>query len=65
MKLICGFHRKGQWWFRVFGIGLSWKNIRIHGLMFSERYGHRKGLRLGSWMFHFLPYVSFVELHRG
>jgi hypothetical protein len=56
-QLFCGTSQKGQWWFRVFGVGVSWKDIRIHPLLFSERYGHRKGLRIGSWMFHFLPFV--------
>jgi hypothetical protein len=47
--------QKGIWWFRVFGVGLSWKDIRLHPLVFSERNGYRKGLRLGWWIFHFLP----------
>jgi hypothetical protein len=51
---ICGFSQKGIGWFRVFGIGISWKDTRIHPLMFSERYGYCKGLRIGWWMLHFL-----------
>jgi hypothetical protein len=47
--------QKGQWWFRVLGVGLSWKDTRIHPLVFSERNGFRKGLRVGLWIFHFLP----------
>jgi hypothetical protein len=53
--MITGNRVKGQWWFRVFGVGVSGKDTRIHPLLFSERYGHRKGLRVGPWLFHFLP----------
>jgi hypothetical protein len=59
--LFCGMSQKGQWWFRVFGVGLSWKDIRIHKLTFSERNGYRKGLRIGSWLFHFLPSISVTQ----
>lgn len=54
MSIFCGMSQKGQWWFRVLGVGLSWKDTRIHPLMFSERNGYRKGLRVGSWQFHVL-----------
>ena len=35
--IICGFRRRGLWWFRVFGRGIHWKDTRVHSLMFSER----------------------------
>ena len=37
----------GNWgfWFRIFGYGLSVSNM---AMMFSERYGYRKVLRIGS-----------------
>lgn len=62
MPIFCGMAQKGQWWFRVLGVGLSWKDTRIHPLMFSERNGYRKGLRVGSWQFHFLPLVPAAHL---
>jgi len=62
MPIFCGMVQKGQWWFRVLGVGLSWKDARIHPLMFSERNGYRKGLRLGAWQFHFLPSVPAAHL---
>jgi hypothetical protein len=51
--MITGFKQDGMWWFRVFGYGLHWKNIDMHGLLFSERV-LGKGLRIGSWMFKIL-----------
>jgi hypothetical protein len=52
--LFCGFSEVDRFWFRVLGVGISGKDSRTHGLLFSERCGHRKGLRVGSWIFHFL-----------
>lgn len=36
-------------WFRLFGIGLKWKDITIHDLLFSERNGYSKALNIGIW----------------
>lgn len=36
-------------WFRLFGYGLTWKH-ESEGLMFSERMGYTKYLRLGKWI---------------
>jgi hypothetical protein len=36
-------------WFRLFGKGLKWKDISIHGLIFSERNGYSKGVQIGKW----------------
>lgn len=41
-------------WVRILGIGFSYKNFEVNNLTFSERCGHRSGLRLGSWIFHLL-----------
>lgn len=46
------FNRFG--WFRLFGIGIKWKDISIHGLLFSERNGYAKGLKIGKWLISFL-----------
>lgn len=45
----------GAWWIRLFGAGISWKNIKKHSLIFSERIGKR-GLIIGNWCFRWLPY---------
>jgi hypothetical protein len=39
----------GFGWFRLFGVGLSWKDSKRHGLLFSERNSYRRRLRIGSW----------------
>lgn len=43
-------------WIRIFGIGVKWKDITIHKLMFSERNGYSKGLQLGKWYIGYLRY---------
>lgn len=53
-RILCGMKRKGQWWFRVFGYGVSWQNTNVHPLVFSERHGHRKGFRIGKWQLYWL-----------
>lgn len=47
------FRAPGLWWFRVFGIGLAWKDIRVHPMTFSQRNGY-SGLRVGWWLFEIL-----------
>ena len=51
---VCGAIVSGTGWFRLFGYGFSWKDVSIHGLMFSERNGHRPGHRIGKIIFHAL-----------
>ena len=46
----------GLGWFRFFGIGLRWKDIRKHRMLFSERNGYKKMLKIGFWRISFLPY---------
>lgn len=56
VKLFCGFSEVDRFWFRVLGIGISGKDANTHPLLFSQRYGYRKGLRVGSWLFSFLSF---------
>jgi hypothetical protein len=44
-----GSLRPGLGWFRIFGFGVSWKDTRRHELLFSERTGHTRPLRIGAW----------------
>lgn len=37
-------------WFRIFGRGLKWKDTSMHPLIFSERYGYAKFMRIGKWI---------------
>jgi len=46
-------------WIRVFGYGIYWKDIKIYGMMFSERFGHHYQIVIGHWLFEFLPRVNY------
>lgn len=41
-------------WFRIAGVGMSWKNTDIHGLTFSERGFHVPQVIIGRWAFNYL-----------
>jgi len=41
-------------WFRIFGRGLTWKHEN-RGLLFSERNGYKKYIKLGKWIIRYLP----------
>jgi len=49
--------RKGGFWFRVFGIGLSVINREIYPAPFSVRHGFRKELRVGKFGVKYLEKV--------
>lgn len=36
-------------WMRVFGFGMYAKDTARHPLLFSERYGYKRGLAVGRW----------------
>jgi hypothetical protein len=55
-RLWTKYNGDGIGWFRVFGIGLHWKNITKHPLLFGERYGYRKGIMINNWRIGFLKY---------
>lgn len=44
----------GWYWFRIFGIGLTFKNTNMYGKTFSERSGLRKSIQIGNWNVKFL-----------
>jgi hypothetical protein len=54
MKIFSGFKSKSIFWFRIFGYGLCFKNTRIYPLLFSERNGYVKVLKIGKWNVRFL-----------
>lgn len=43
------YYHKRLGWFRLFGKGLKWKDITVHPLIFSERNGYVKYLKIGKW----------------
>lgn len=54
-SIFCYYKTNGLFWFRILGYGLSFKDITIRDLMFSERYGYSKFLLIERWIIHFLP----------
>jgi hypothetical protein len=53
--ILASVHSKHYGWFRLFGIGLKFKNEEL-GLSFSERNGYRKYIKIGRWFVGYLPY---------
>ena len=47
---------KGFGWIRIFGIGITWKDITKYRLLFCERNGFRKRLQIGKWTISWLSY---------
>jgi len=45
----------GLGFFKLFGVGLRWKDTSRHRMFFSERNGITKALKIGSWRISFLP----------
>ena len=41
-------------YFRLFGKGLKWKDVSVHGLTFSEREKITKALTINNWRISFL-----------
>ncbi len=41
-------------WVRIFGKGVKWKDVSVHRLLFSERYGYGKYISIGNWRIAFL-----------
>lgn len=39
----------GFGWVRLFGVGVIWKDYSRHKMLFSEREGDSRRLRVGSW----------------
>ena len=44
-----GSFRKTAFWIRFFGYGISAKDLKHHNLLFSERNGLKKFLKIGTW----------------
>lgn len=54
MKIFSGYKTNGLFWFRFFGYGLHGKDTTKNRLLFSERNGYRKYLKIGNWIFRFI-----------
>lgn len=53
-KAISWYVRGGAGWFRLFGYGIYWRDIRKNKMLFSERMGYSRVLKIGSFMVKFL-----------
>ena len=60
-QLFYFFHHVDIGWFRIFGVGLHWKNVKTRMLLFGERNGYTKYLMLGNWMVKYLPKSKFGQ----
>lgn len=49
-----GYFTRTGGWFRLFGVGVVWKNLDHHRLCFSERNGFKKHFEIGRWSFAWL-----------
>ncbi len=54
-KIICWHIGDKHFWIRLFGRGVSIRNIQRLPLLFSERYGYKEYWKLGKWVLIYLP----------
>lgn len=53
---ICGMYSQDYgFWIRVFGYGISVRDVTKHSLLFSERYGYTRYMMVGKWVVRWLP----------
>lgn len=58
-RSLCFLHvEPGLGFFRLFGVGLSWKDTRVHRLLFSERNGYTRHVMVGHWSIAWVPFRS-------
>lgn len=48
--IFCYHREPGFLWFRIFGVGLLIKDTKRHAMIFSERYGYARFIRVGRWI---------------
>ncbi len=41
-------------WFRLLGKGLKFKDVTVHNLIFSERNGYKKFIKIKNWIISYL-----------
>lgn len=57
--LFCYHASKGLFWFRIFGIGLSFEDSTIKPKRFSEREGLNEVWYIGKWRIEYLPKMRY------
>lgn len=58
VRIICWYIGNGRFWIRLFGRGVSIRNIQRFPLKFSERYEYKKYWKLGKWIFTYVPFAK-------
>ena len=48
-KIFSYYFEKKFGWIRIFGLGVKYKHIPTHPLLFSERNGYIKMLKINNW----------------
>lgn len=48
------YYEDGLGWFRILGVGLHWKDVTRHPLLFSQRNGYKKAITIGNWRIEYL-----------
>lgn len=48
MKVFSHYYEPGFYWFRIFGKGFAFKNIKKHRMLFSERNRLEKYILIGN-----------------
>ena len=60
-RVLAYYKGEKMFWFRIYGIGFSFRNINRWPLLFSERNGFRKYLRIGNIVINYLPKENINE----
>lgn len=58
-KIFCYHKSKGFFWFRIFGIGLTIKDTKLHKPLFSERNGFTRTLMVGDLSITYLKRLKW------
>jgi hypothetical protein len=41
---------RGLGWMRLFGLIITWRDLKKNKLTFSQRYGYKKYIKIGKWV---------------
>ena len=57
-KVLSFYYKNRLGWIRFFGgAGIKWKDVKLHPLIFSERNGYKKYIKVGNWIISYLGKV--------
>ena len=58
-NIFCYYRTDGFLWFRILGHGLVIKDINKYPLIFSERYGYTKYIKIGKYIVRYISPMKF------